>query len=327
MRIAIDAMGGDHAPEVVVNAALQTAEAHPDWQLLLVGTEEVLGAHTWPENIRPVPCSSVMGMDESVENLIRKKDSSIWVATELVKKQEADAVVSAGSTAAQMASATLLLGRIKGVSRPALGTVIPTANGGKLLLDIGANPDCTPEMLLQFAQMGTAYATQLLEIEHPAVALLSNGTEAHKGNKVTLAAYDLLEQSGLRFIGNKEGRDVLVGDYDVLVADGMCGNITIKSIEGAVSTLMGLMKAELTATFTRKIGAALVKGGMRNVKRHLDYQEYGGAPLLGVKGVSIVCHGSSKEKALIKAVEVAVQCVEQTLVEKIAQALQQEAPV
>ena len=322
MRIAIDAMGGDHAPEVNFLAAREIAAAQPDWEVLLVGTEEAFTLEKGlPANIQPVLCGSVMAMDENVENLLRKKDSSIWMATQLVKEGKADAIVSAGSTAAQMTAATLLLGRVKGVSRPAIGVMIPSRKGGRLLLDMGANADCTPEMLLQFAEMGAAYVRQLQEVAEPRVALLCNGTEAHKGNKLTQAAYALMEASGLNFLGNREGRDIAEGDYDVMVCDGMSGNIAVKSMEGAIKLLMTLLKEEMTSTFSRKIGAALVRKGFKSVKKNLDYQEYGGAPLLGVKGVSIVCHGSSKARAIVKAAEVAAKCVESALVEKLAGAV------
>lgn len=324
MRFAIDAMGGDHAPGALLEAVRSAAAAQTDDEFLLVATEEILsGLDDPPPQVKPIRCGSVMAMDESVESLMRKKDSSIWVATELVKRNEADAVISAGSTAAQMAAATLLLGRIKGVTRPAIATMLPTLAGGRLLLDVGANADCTPEMLLQFAEMGAVYARQLLGIAAPRIALLSNGTEAHKGNKLTQAAYALINSSGLDFVGNREGRDILFGDYDVIVCDGMSGNIAIKSIEGAVAALMTMLKRELTANVRRKLGAALIKDGLRSAKAALDYQEYGGAPLLGVKGVSIVCHGSSEARAIVNAIALAGRCIESGFVARTADAVQQ----
>ena len=322
MRFAIDAMGGDHAPQALLEGTLTAAAAMTADEFLLVAMPETIQAiQALPANVQTRPCGSVMGMDESVESLVQKKDSSIWIATDLVKKGEADAVISAGSTAAQMAAATLLLGRLKGVTRPAIATVLPTLSGARLLLDVGANADCTPEMLLQFAEMGAVYAEQLQGVSKPRIALLSNGTEAHKGNKLTQAAYALIKESGLHFIGNREGRDILFGDYDVIVCDGMSGNIAIKSIEGTVAALMSMIKHELTANFKSKLGAALIRDGMYRVKAALDYQEYGGAPLLGIKGVSIVCHGSSEARAITNAIRLAERCVKSEFVEKTAAAV------
>lgn len=317
MRIAIDAMGGDKAPEAIINGVIEAAKADTARQLILVGLEKTLAEYSLPDNVTPVVCGSVMGMDEDVRSLMRKRDSSIWIATDLVKKGEADAVVSAGSTGAQMAAATLLLQRIPGVERPALGLVIPTLHGGRLLLDVGANPECTPEMLLQFAEMGSVYAQQLMDAAKPRVALLSNGTEPNKGNSILQAAYTLLEGSSLNFIGNMEGRDVFKGDYDVMVCDGLSGNIVIKSAEGTINTMMIMIKREFTANLKTKIGAALVKKGLRRIKQTLDYQEYGGAPLLGVGGVSVVCHGSSGVRAISQAINVAERCVKSGLVSKL----------
>lgn len=201
----------------------------------MVGLPEAVAQESaLPANVRFVSCGSVMAMDEDVRNLLKKKDSSIWVATDLVKKGEADAIISAGSTGAQMTAATLLLSRLKGCERPAIATVLPTQEGGKLLLDAGANADCSAQMLVSFAKMGAVYAEQLLDLPNPRVALLSNGTEEHKGNKLTIEAHALLKEAGLNFIGNKEGRDILKGGYDVMVCDGMSGNIAIKSMEGAI---------------------------------------------------------------------------------------------
>lgn len=322
MRIAIDLLGGDHAPQATLDAVRDLIQVHPDWTLLAVGREAELAQLPQAPQVQPIPCGSVMAMDEDVRNLLAKKDSSIWVATDLVKQGQADAVISAGSTGAQMTAATLLLGRIRGVQRPAIGTVLPTQEGGKMLLDIGANPDCTPEMLLQFAQMGATYARCVLGLTNPRVALLSNGTEDHKGNKLTQAAFHLIQDSSLTFLGNAEGRDLLRGGYDVMVCDGMCGNIALKSMEGAIGALLSMLREQFTSNMKRKVGASLVMSGLKEVKRAMDYQEYGGAPLLGVSGVSIVCHGSSQERALRRASEVAYQCVENGFVEQISQAIQ-----
>jgi glycerol-3-phosphate acyltransferase PlsX len=320
MKIAIDIMGGDHAPGEIIAGALQAAARWPENHLILVGREEALPAHL-PANCSFKRADQVMAMDESVENLRQKKDSSIWQATQLVKDGLADALVSAGSTAAQMACALLILGRVKGVSRPAIGSVTPGFPQERVMLDIGANTECAPPMMLQFARMGRVLAQVLLKRENPRVALLSNGEEAHKGNELTMAAHELLSASDINFIGNMEGRDLFSGDFDVLVFDGFTGNIAVKSAEGAVALIMSLLKEELTASLSRKLGAALVKPGLKKIKDQLDYQEHGGAPLLGVKGISIVCHGSSHARAIVNAVGKAITCVEADFIARLAEAM------
>ena len=325
MKISLDIMGGDNAPEAFIEAIKLAAEDYKQHEFLAVGLPEALTLLPERDNIKKIACGSVMAMDEDVKNLLNKKDSSIWMATQLVKNNEADAIISAGSTGAQMAAATLLLSRVKGISRPAIGTVLPTLKGESLLLDVGANADCTPELLLQFALMGDIYARQLLEIENPRIALLSNGTEEHKGNKLTQAAYALIKDSGLNFIGNLEGRDLLEGGYDVIVTDGMGGNIAIKSLEGAFTVLMTLLRQKLTQTPSRKLGALLIKSGLKEIKQTLDYQEQGGAPLLGVNGVSIVCHGSLKARGVYQAILMACRCVESGFVEKLGDAVANDA--
>lgn len=327
MRLAIDLMGGDYAPQEILTGIVDAYNTHPQWDYILVGTQAALdGIRELPSSFDTVTCGSVMGMDEDLRSLVAKKDSSIWLATELVKKGEAHAVISAGSTAAQMAAATLLLGRIKGVDRPAIGGVIPTLAGGRLLLDIGANADCEPALLLQFARMGAVYARDVLGVENPRIGLLSNGTEAHKGNQLIREAHALIAASGLNFIGNLEGRDLLQGNYDVMVADGMSGNIAVKSSEGAIAALMSMLKREMTKSPLRQLGASLVKGGFDAIKRKMDYQQYGGAPLLGVNGVSVVCHGSSRALAIYNAAALAGKCVEGEFVEKLTAALGDESP-
>jgi len=323
MKIAIDLMGGDYAPQAISEGALELARAYPEDQLLLVGLPEAKASlGSLPGNCRYLECGSMMAMDEDVRGLVRKKDSSIWIATELVKTGDADAVISAGSTGAQMAAATLLLGRIPGCERPAIATVIPTTAGNKLLLDVGANADCTPELLLSFARMGAVYAEQLLNFANPRVSLLANGTEEHKGNKLVQEAYALIKASGLNFIGNMEGRDILMGNYEVIVCDGMSGNIAIKSIEGAVTMMLGLLKKELTSSLKAKIAAAMLRSNFRRIKQALDQDELGGAPLLGLKGISIVCHGSSRTKAIFSAGKIARKCHASDFVNKLSQAFE-----
>ncbi len=321
MKIAIDVMGGDHAPEEIMKGSLQALEANPELELLLVGSEDAFRQYlpSGTKRVETIISGSVMAMDESVENLRNKKDSSIYLATEAVADGKADAIVSCGSTAAQMAAAVLLLGRIKGVKRPAIVLPFPSLKGSKVMLDGGANADADAANLVDFAILGNAYAKLLTGKERPEVVLLSNGTEAHKGNAVVKETHQLLaENDFLNFKGNIEGRDIMVGDYDVLITDGFTGNVVMKVTEGVASGLFHLVKEEITATTTRKIGAALVKPGLKNIAKRFDYSNYGGMPLLGIKGISIVCHGSSKAAAVVSAIKGAVSFVEQDFIDALA---------
>lgn len=326
MKIAVDAMGGDYAPGEIVKGALKAAEIYPDIQIILVGQKDKILENIPGNALRPnmeiYEASEVIGMDEHPAAAIKKKkDSSIVVATRLVKEGYADALVSAGSTGAQMASALLGLGRIKGINRPAIGTVLPTLQSGKLLLDVGANPDAKPENLLQYGMMGSIYAEEILGIQNPKVALLNIGSEEGKGNELTQGAYELFKKSSLNFIGNIEGRDIPYGTADVIVCDAFVGNIVLKTIEGMASSIFKLIKEKITANSVRKMGALLIKPGLKEIAQTLDYAEYGGAPLLGVNGNSIICHGSSKEIAILNAVRVAKECIEQKIIEKISERL------
>ena len=325
MRIAVDAMGGDYAPEEIIKGALRAAETWPELQLILVGQQEQILPFfmgTKPSNISLVEASEVIGMDEHPANAVRKKkDASIVVATRLVKLGEADAVVSAGSTGAQMAAALLGLGRIKGIDRPAIGTVLPTAEGGKLILDVGANLDATPEHLCQYALMGSIYAEKILGIPKPRVGLLNIGSEEGKGNELTQKAYALLKVAPVNFIGNVEGRDVPYGRADVVVCEGFVGNVLLKTAEGLAGVLFQLIKEKITSNIFRKLGALAVKPGLKEIAQMMDYAEYGGAPLLGVNGISIICHGSSKTKAIFNAIRVAQECIQVRLIEHIREDL------
>ncbi|MGI6066191.1 MAG: phosphate acyltransferase PlsX [Bacillota bacterium] len=326
MKIAVDAMGGDNAPREIILGTVAAAQAMPEIEYILVGKEELIkeGFPSLPKNISVIHAEQVMAMDESVESLRKKRDSSIWVATKLVKEKQADAVVSAGSTAAQMASALLQFGRIKGIDRPAIATIYPTLQGGKVILDVGANTNVRPEQLVQFAIMGKTYAEMILGIKKPRVALLSNGTEEGKGNELTVEAHQLLKSAPVNFIGNIEGRDIPAGRYDVVVCDGFVGNVVIKISEGLGGALFSLLKQEFKRNLRTKLGAALVLPGLKNLKKMMDYAEYGGAPLLGVKGVSIICHGSSGERAIKNALRVARDCVTGQFITRIEESINGE---
>ncbi|HHZ16475.1 MAG TPA: phosphate acyltransferase PlsX [Peptococcaceae bacterium] len=325
MRIVVDAMGGDYAPREIVQGALQALTVNPDLHIILVGREDAI-KECLPEGydqkrVTIHHCTEVIGMDEHpAQAYRRKKDASITVATRLVKEKQGDALVSAGSTGAQLAAALFGLGRLEGIERPAILTVIPGAHKPKLLLDAGANSDCKPEHLVQFALMGSIYAEELLGMVNPAVGLISNGTEETKGSELVVKVHQLLKNNpAINFYGNVEGREVLQGPADVLVCDGFVGNVILKVLEGMAVTLFGLLKEELQKNFRAKAGALLLKPVLKALKARLDYAEYGGAPLLGVDGISIICHGSSKAYAIQNAVCVAASCVEKEVVRKLSE--------
>lgn len=330
MKIAIDAMGGDYAPEEIVKGTLRAVNAYPQVELILVGKYELikpfLSYTEKPHNLTFLEASEIITMDEHPANAIRKKkDASIVVATRLVKEGKADAVVSAGSTGAQMAAALLGLGRVNGIERPAIATVLPTLAGGKLVLDVGANPDAKPSHLLQYAMMGSVYAEKILWIANPRVGLLNIGSEESKGNELTQGTYPLLKEAPVNFIGNVEGREVPYGKVDVVVCEGFVGNVLLKTAEGLAGALFELIKEKITSSTMRKLGALAIKPGLKEIAQTMDYAEYGGAPLLGVNGISIICHGSSKEKAIFNAIRVAQDCVKTRLTELISRKMQEKS--
>lgn len=328
MRIAIDAMGGDHAPEEIIKGSLAVLDLEPELHIILVGNEEIIKNHL-PQGLDTnrysiVHCTEVIEMaDHPATTYRRKKDASITVATRLVKEGQAQAVVSAGNTGGQMVAALFGLGRIKGVDRPAIGTVFPTLQGPKLLLDAGANTDCKPENLVQFAQMGQVYAQQMLGINNPVVKLVSNGTEETKGNELVIKTHELLKDlPGLNFQGNIEGRDVLSGEADVMVCDGFIGNTILKVIEGTALSIFTLLKEEIDKSARNKLGAFMLYPALKALKKRMDYSAYGGAPLLGVKGVSIICHGSSKASAITNAVKAAMECAKNDFVDALTKSVE-----
>jgi len=322
MRIALDAMGGDHAPSVVVEGAVLAAK---EWgiEVVLVGPHErvkqELAKHdTSGLSLPVVHAEEVIGMDEHAAVAVRqKRHSSIATGIDLLKEGRVAAFVSAGNSGAVMAAALFGLGRIQGIDRPAIGTVFPTTTGRCFILDIGANADCKPEYLLQFATMGSAYAERVLGITHPRVGLLSNGEEETKGNALVQASYPLLKASPLNFAGNVEGKDVPMGLADVVVCDGFSGNILIKLSEGVAESLFQALKTEITAGIASKLAALVLKPAFRRIKKRLDYAEFGGAPLLGVNGVVIIAHGRSNAPAIKNALRLARQSVDHQLVETI----------
>ncbi|MEJ2209722.1 MAG: phosphate acyltransferase PlsX [Anaerolineae bacterium] len=331
MKIVVDAMGGDHAPAVVIDGAVQAAR-DLGLEIVLVGRrpamEAELGKHDWSGlRITLRHAGEVIAMDEhNPASAVRtQKDSSLVVGMEIVKRHEADAFVTAGHSGAALAAAMFRLGRIRGIRRPALSTIFPsqTPQGHCFLLDIGANAECKPEYLLQFAMMGSVYAERVLNVPRPRVAIVSNGEEEGKGNDLVQETVPLLKASALNFVGNAEGKDIPWGVADVIVTDGFTGNVIIKLSEGVSKMLMEVIKEELTSSNVSKVGALLAKPAFDAVKRRLDYREYGGAPLLGIDGVVIVGHGRSDAWAVRNAIRMAAQAVENGVLEAIKQGIEQ----
>ncbi|HEV2954282.1 MAG TPA: phosphate acyltransferase PlsX [Candidatus Dormibacteraeota bacterium] len=322
MRIAIDAMGGDLAPvQIVEGAALAVRDL--DVEVVMVGLPDavlpLLERHT---ELRFVPATQVVGMEEHPANAIRaKSDSSMSVCARLVKDGEVDAWVSAGNSGAALAASLFILGRIRGVDRPALGSMVPTANGFTYLLDVGANVDCKAQFLVQFAQMGAAYAQGLLGLENPRIALLSNGEEPGKGDHLVREVYPRLERSGLNFVGNVEAKEMLAGAADVVVADGFLGNVAIKMAEATAEYIFRTLREEIPKSMVGKLGGLLIRPRVRAMRSRLDWREYGGAPLLGVDGVAVVAHGRSDALAIRNAIRVAKQSVDAGLVARIREAV------
>jgi glycerol-3-phosphate acyltransferase PlsX len=310
IRIALDAMGGDHAPSEVVKGALLAAAEFPV-EIILVGQEDIVRkelaeAGGTPRNVEVFDAREVVTMeDTALAPLRRKRNSSVRVCANLVAEGRANAFVSAGNTGATWTSARAVMGMIEGVSRPALATVVPSLKGHTLLLDVGANVDAKPNHLREFAVMGHFYAQMLFDIDAPRVGLLSIGEEEGKGNELTKETYRVLKETGLNFIGNAEGRDVYNGNADVVVCDGFIGNVVLKASEALGDFVSTTLRQEMTRSWTRKIGGLLAKSAFEGLKKRMDYSEYGGAPLLGVKGGCIVCHGRSNAKAIKNAIRVA----------------------
>jgi phosphate acyltransferase len=323
--IAVDAMGGDFAPRHVVDGAL-AAVRHFNLGVALVGVRKALDAELArhedidQSRVRIVEASDVVTMEESPAAALRRKPgASIKVAAELVARGEAGALFSAGHTGATVMAAYAAFGMLPGVDRPALAATIPTRRRPAVLLDLGASVECRPHHLLQFAVMGNVYARVALGVEVPRVALLSIGEEASKGNDLTREAHQLLKASPLSFIGNIEARNVYSGEADVIVCDGFTGNVALKISEGLVEMVEALLAEELSSTLTMRVGSLLTRRALRRFHRRVDYSEYGGAPLLGVGGVTIVGHGRSSAKAIRNAVAVAYRSVTTGSLERIEQ--------
>lgn len=323
-RIAVDAMGGDYAPDEIVAGALRASE-ELDADILLVGDptpiQRYLDEHAPTAKPEIVEASDVVEMgEEPLTALKRKPKASINVAMDLVKAGTADAVVSAGHSGAAMAAALLRLGRLPGIDRPAIGAVLPTLIPGKsvLVLDVGANVDCRPKYLEQFAVMGSIYSQYVLDVEDPKVGLLNIGEEDCKGNDLALKAHQLLRQNGqISFLGNAEGRDVLSGQFDVVVCDGFVGNVLLKFAESLGSVLVQILREELPRGWRGQLGTALLRPNLRKIKQRIDHAEHGGGLLLGVDGICIISHGSSQAPSIFNAIRLAKEAVDHRVSERI----------
>ena len=330
MHIALDAMGGDYGPEELITGAL-LAVKQVGVRITLVGDGDLLQSHVDKcdeeelvlSSLEIVHASEVVGMDEyPVDAIRRKKDSSIMVAFELARNQKVDGVVSAGNSGATLAAALRKLGRVKNVIRPGIASMFPTLKNPVVIMDIGANVDCKSLHLYQFAVMASAFSS-LYDIHHPRVGILSIGEETGKGNSLVKETYELLDKSSLNFIGNVEGRDVYKGDVDVIVCDGFVGNNILKVSEGLAEAIMQMLRNEIVKSPLAKIGYLLAKPAFKRFQKKVDYAEYGGAPLLGISGTGIVCHGKSNSQAIKNAILVALKMVENNVNERISADLAQ----
>ena len=327
MHIAIDAMGGDLAPRSVIDGLFMALDRYPTLEVTVFGQKDAIakacGERKLPERVHVIHTDSVIETGESPTAAVRSKpDSSMMMGLRSVKEKQAEAFVSAGNTGALMAGALLRVGRIRGIRRPALGTVIPGKKGKTLLLDCGANADCKSEYLQQFAMMGAAYMEGVEGVSAPTVGLMNIGTEEEKGNELYKETHQLLKQTEtLQFIGNVEPRDVLNGEVTVLVADGFSGNMVLKTIEGTAGFIMDIMRQLFVANTRSKLGALLLKPALRAMKHRLDYTEIGGSPLLGIAGCVIKAHGASNGKAFANAIGQAVRYCENDVTAKIVKHL------
>ncbi|WP_174733936.1 phosphate acyltransferase PlsX [Mesobacillus harenae] len=327
MRLAIDAMGGDNAPREIVLGAVKAVETYENLHITLVGDESKIKEHlSSDKNIEIIHTDEViLSTDEPVRAVRRKKNASMVVAAQLVKDGKADACISAGNTGALMAAGLFIVGRIDGIERPALSPTLPTIGGeGFLLLDVGANVDAKAEHLLQYALMGSIYTAKVRGIQKPRVGLLNIGTEEKKGNELTKSAYDLLEKADINFIGNVEARDLLEGVADVVVTDGFTGNMVLKTIEGTAMSVFKMLKSSLTSSFKSKMAAAVLRPDLVQLKNKMDYTEYGGAGLFGLKAPVIKAHGSSDANAVFNSIRQAREMVENNVSETIKKAVETE---
>ena len=324
MKLAIDAMGGDHAPKEVILGVNRAIKAFPDIKVVLFGKKDAITPFLeMNDRVQIVHTDEVIeATDEPVRAIKRKKQSSMVLMAKAVADGEAEACISAGNTGALMAAGLFIVGRIKGIERPALAPTLPTANGkGFLMLDLGANADAKPEHLLQYAIMGSIYAEKVRGIDKPRIGLLNIGAEKKKGNELTKRAYDLLEETNLHFIGNVEARDLLECAADVIVTDGFTGNMVLKTMEGTASTIFTMLKTVFTSNLKNKLAAGLVKSDLVELRHLMDYTEYGGAGLFGIRSPVIKAHGSSNANAIFNAIRQARDMVNHNVPDTIQKAI------
>ena len=322
MNIVLDAMGGDNSPEAIVKGAVEACELDDGFEITLVGKEDLVNKELNKYNDYPADrikiknATEVIKMNDSpAKALRRKKDSSLNIGSNLIKENKGDAFISAGNTGAVMAAGLFNIGRLSGIKRPSISTVLPAKDGQTLLMDAGANTDSKPENLLQFAVMGGIYSKKILDIVNPKVGLLSIGEEKKKGNKLVKDTYQLLENDNrINFIGNVEGRDIFKNNCDVVICDGFVGNVVLKTTEGVASFVFDILKETFTQNIRAKIGAGILKPYLKEMKDSLDYTQYGGAPLLGINGIVIISHGSSNSTAIVNAIRVARESVNNNIV-------------
>ncbi|MCY8037229.1 phosphate acyltransferase PlsX [Bacillus paralicheniformis] len=328
MKIAVDAMGGDNAPKAVIEGVMRAVEDFEDLEITLIGDREKIADHiTEHERITVKHAEEVIeATDEPVRAVRRKKNSSMVLMAGEVAEGRADACISAGNTGALMTAGLFIVGRIEGIERPALAPTLPTVSGdGFLLLDVGANVDAKPEHLVQYAIMGSVYGEQVLGVKNPRIGLLNVGTEDKKGNELAKQTFQKLKETDLNFIGNVEARDMLDGVADVIVTDGFTGNVALKTVEGAALSIFKMLRTTLTSSFTAKLAASALKPKLKEMKTKMDYSEYGGAGLFGLKAPVIKAHGSSDGRAVYHAIRQAREMVSQNVAAFIEEKIQQKA--
>jgi glycerol-3-phosphate acyltransferase PlsX len=327
-------MGGDRGPELLIQGALLALRENSGFDVVLLGPEDFLEKHLAEQEIEPIlldrlhieHAPEIISMHEApVDAIRRKKNSTIMVGFDLIKNGRADAVVSAGNSGATMAAAVRKLGRLKGISRPGIASLFPTLKNPVMIMDIGANVDCRPQHLVQFAIMASSCISKILKISNPRVGLLSIGEEAGKGNALVKKAHEQLKNGTLNFIGNIEGRDVYQGDVDVIVCDGFVGNISLKVSEGLAEAAMLMLKSEIEKSIRARLGYLLIRKAFASFRKRVDYAEYGGAPLLGINGTGIISHGKSNATAIKNAILVAENMVRNKVKESIVEALEGNA--
>ncbi|HCQ89337.1 MULTISPECIES: phosphate acyltransferase PlsX [unclassified Clostridium] len=323
MKFAVDGMGGDFSPSAIVEGAVLAVKEYNDIELIITGPEEEIAKELSKydydkEKITIVNATEIISPNEEpVKAIRRKKDSSISKALQLVKEKKVDGIISAGSTGAFLAGCTLIVGRLKGIDRPALAPVLPGINGPFMIIDVGANADCKPHYLVQFALMGKIYFENVLNTKNPNIGLINIGAEEEKGNELTKNAHKLLKNTEYNFVGNVEPRDITQGDVKVLVCDGFVGNTVLKMYEGVAASIFSILKENIMSSFTTKLGGMLLKPVFKKIKSDFDYTEYGGATFLGVNGICVKAHGSSNAKAFKNAIRQAKVAYDNKIVEKI----------